>query len=47
MREPAPAEGFNRVKYIGMPPTAAEIAALSGKDRDDYDCMKILKLSNS
>lgn len=46
MREPAPAEGFARVKYIGMPPTAAEMADLSGKDRDDYDCMKILKLSN-
>lgn len=44
MREPAPAEGFKRVKYIGMPPTAAEIADLAGKDRDDYDCMKILKL---
>lgn len=41
IREPAPAEGFKNVTYIGMPPTAGEIAALTA-GRQRYDCITIL-----
>ena len=41
IREPAPSEGISKVKYIGMPPTADEIAAMKANP-DAYDCKKIL-----
>ena len=41
LREPAPSEGFAKIKYVGMPPTAGEIDEMKS-DPGRYDCAKIL-----